>query len=287
MKQIVLLASLLAAVIISKAQAPSEKTLLWEISGNGLTQSSYLFGTLHLMCPSELKMPATVQQKFATTKQLFLEIDMDDPNMMMEMMQGMQMHNDTTLKQLLKNDYDSISSIFLSKTGMPLKMLNTTKPFLLLSMIYPSLLGCQPISWEGEFVKMAKEKNMEVKGLELIADQIKIFEQIPYNVQASMFIKTLYNLDSSRLVFDDMVKVYKEKDIKKMHDMTTSDSDLGEYENELLNKRNHNWIPIIGMQAKKMPTFFAFGAGHLAGEQGVINLLRKNGFTVTPVHYKN
>ena len=287
MRSLLGLLIIVAGISTSSAQAPTEKTLLWQLTGNGLTQPSYLFGTLHLMCPQELKMPQKVVDHFRTTRQLYLEIDMDDPNMMQEMVQGMQMHNDTTLQQLLKQDYDSANTMFKKTTGLPLNMLNHTKPLLLLSMIYPSILGCQPISWEGEFIKMAKDSNMEINGLEFIADQVKVFEAIPYPVQASMFIKTLYNMDSSKKVFEEMVEVYKQKDIKKMYDMSTSDKDFGAYEHTLLDNRNHNWIPIIGEQAKKMPTFFAFGAGHLGGEVGVISLLRKNGFTVTPVMYND
>jgi uncharacterized protein YbaP (TraB family) len=259
---------------------------LWEVSGSGISSPSYLFGTIHLMCADELKMPDIVKGKFDSSKQLFLEIDMDDPNMVTEMMSGMQMKGNTTLENLMGKKFDSANTIFQSKTGIPLKMLNSAKPFLLMSMIYPSLLGCQPLSWEGEFQKMAKEKELELKGLEKLSDQMDIFEKIPYEVQSEMLIKMLQNIDSSKIAFTEMLGVYKTKDINKLYEMTTKDKDFGEYEGLLLNDRNHNWIPVIGEQAKKMPTFFAFGAGHLGGDKGVISLLRKAGYTVKPVLYQ-
>ncbi len=271
--------------VIVNAQPPSEKTLLWEVSGNGILSPSYLFGTIHLMCADELKMPEVVKGKFDASKQLFLEIDMDDPNMVTEMMSGMQMKGNTTLENLMGKKFDSANTIFQSKTGIPLKMLNSAKPFLLMSMIYPSLLGCQPLSWEGEFQKMAKEKELEIKGLEKLSDQMDVFEKIPYQVQSEMLIKMLQNMDSSKIAFNEMLDVYKTKDINKLYEMTTKDKDFGEYEGLLLNDRNHNWIPVIGEQAKKMSTFFAFGAGHLGGDKGVISLLRKAGYTVKPILY--
>ncbi|MBA2761686.1 MAG: TraB/GumN family protein [Segetibacter sp.] len=272
--------------VVVNAQPPTEKTLLWEVSGSGISSPSYLFGTIHLMCADELKMPDIVKGKFDSSKQLFLEIDMDDPNMVTEMMSGMQMKGNTTLENLMGKKFDSANTIFQSKTGIPLKMLNSAKPFLLMSMIYPSLLGCQPLSWEGEFQKMAKEKELELKGLEKLSDQMDIFEKIPYEVQSEMLIKMLQNIDSSKIAFTEMLGVYKTKDINKLYEMTTKDKDFGEYEGLLLNDRNHNWIPVIGEQAKKMPTFFAFGAGHLGGDKGVISLLRKAGYTVKPVLYQ-
>ena len=275
-----------ALVCNTYGQAPKEKTLLWEVSGKGITKPSYLFGTIHLMCSNELKMPQVVKEKFNSAAKLFLELDMDDPNMMTEMMAGMQMKDSSTLEKLIGKNFDTANAVFKKNTGMPLKMLNTAKPFLLMSMLYPSLMGCTPVSWESNFEKMAKEKGLETEGLEKLSDQMNIFEKIPYKVQSDMFVKMLLNIDSSKKEFFEMLDVYKKKDINQLNILTTKEDDLGEYNGILLNDRNHNWIPIIGEQAKKMPTFFAFGAGHLGGEKGVISLLRQAGFTVKPVFYE-
>ncbi len=285
-KIILTLMTIMALVYNIRAQVPTEKTLLWQVSGKGITKPSWLFGTIHLMCSDELKMPPVVEEKFKTANALFLEIDMDDPNMMKEMMQGMQMKDSSTLENLIGSKYDSVSTIFQSTTGMPLKMLNTAKPFLLMSMLYPSLLKCTPVSWESIFQKMAQEKGMEIQGLEKLQDQMNIFDKIPYKLQSDMFVKMLLNIDSSKKDFNEMLEVYKKKDINTLNILTTKEEDFGEYNDILLDDRNHNWIPVIGEQAKKMPTFFAFGAGHMGGEKGVISLLRKAGFTVSPVYYE-
>ena len=89
--------AILSFVANTDAQIPKDKTLLWQVSGKGITKPSYLFGTIHLMCPDQLKMTDLVKEKFNTTSELFLEIDMDDPNMMKEMMLGMQMKDSSTL----------------------------------------------------------------------------------------------------------------------------------------------------------------------------------------------
>jgi uncharacterized protein YbaP (TraB family) len=133
---------------------------------------------------------------------------------------------------------------------------------------------------------MAKEKSIEIKGLEKLQDQIDVFDKIPYKVQSDMLVKTLLNIDSAKIEFHEMLDVYKKKDINQLNILTSKQEDFGEYQNILLNDRNRNWIPIIGEEAKKRPTFFAFGAGHLGGETGVISLLRKTGFTVKPIFYE-
>lgn len=211
---------------------------------------------------------------------------MDDPKMMPEMIKAMRMRHDTTLQDLLGADYEKINTIFTNTTGISLSTMNTTKPFMLMSMIYPSILGCVPVSWESEFQKMAQEKVMVISGLETLADQINVFEKIPYRIQSDMFSKMLTNIDSSKKQFHEMIDLYNKKDINQLNILTSQDDDFGNYEGILLTERNNNWIPIIGEQAKKTPTFFAFGAGHLAGEFGIINLLRKSGFTVSPIFYE-
>lgn len=279
--------SILSISLSLNAQAPQEKTLLWEVTGKGIKQPSYLYGTIHLMCPQDLKMPAVVKEKFNTVKQLYLELDMDDPNLMKEMMQGMQMKDTNTIQGLLgEARFDSTNKVFKSTTGIDLKMMNKAKPMLLMSLVYPSMLGCMPESWEKAFQDMAAQRKIELKGLENLSDQVAVFEKIPYKVQADMLARMMQDLDSTKNTFTKMLKIYHSKDINAMVALTTANEDFGEYEGVLLNDRNRNWIPVIGEEAKKNPTFFAVGAGHLGGVNGVISLLRKAGFIVKPVMYK-
>lgn len=271
---------------VGQSNKPDEKTLLWQITGKNIQEPSYLYGTIHIMCPGDLTISDVLKQKFSATKQLFLELKLDEPGMMMEMMMGMKMKDSSTLKSLLgKANYDSVNSIFKKSTGIQLEMLNSTKPILIVSMIYPFLLGCTPDSWENTFQKMAKAQNKPLLGLEKISDQMNVLESIPYKEQADMLAKTIFNLDSAKTVFLNMLEVYKQKDIAALYTLTTSDEDFGIYERDLLSNRNHNWIKIISVQANKMPTFFAFGAAHMGGQEGVINLLRNEGYTVKPILY--
>ena len=283
MKSINILLLLLIA-IVSVAQPPKEKALLWKISGNGLKQSSYLYGTIHLMCSEQIKVDSTLKQSFAATKQLYLEINTSDPEMMSKAMQGMLMPEGESLEKLVsKAEYDSMSQIFQDKSGMPMLLMAKAKPMLLMSAVYPSLLGCAPEGWETRFQEMAKEKNLPIKGLETIEFQMSVFDTIPYKAQAIMLRDFLYNLDSTKKSFDEMLSVYLQKDINSLYEMTVKDPDFGNYEALMLNNRNNNWIAAISSAAKVKPTFFAVGAAHLGGEKGVINLLRKKGFKVIPV----
>lgn len=81
-----------------------------------------------------------------------------------------------------------------------------------------------------------------------------------------------------------MIATYKQQDIDKLYEAVSGkDADLKKYEDALLINRNRNWIPKISSLAAEGPVFVAVGAAHLGGEQGVISLLRKAGFTVQPI----
>jgi len=262
-----------------------ENSTLWKIEGSGLNKASYLFGTIHITCDATLEND--VIKALDETKQIVLEIDMDDPDMQDKMMKGMYMKDGKTLKSIVNDeDYQAIDSLFISKMGISVKMIENVKPFFLTSMLYPKFIDCPMESFEAELMKVAKEQNEEIFGLETIDDQINVFEVIPYEDQVKDLVRTAKdNMAYDKAKFAKLLSIYKDENITDMLNIMNDDnySSVAEYQDELLDNRNINWIPKIKEYAEKQATFFGVGAGHLAGENGVINLLRQAGYTVTAV----
>jgi uncharacterized protein len=149
--------------------------------------------------------------------------------------------------------------------------------------------GDATVSYELKFMEMAKRAGKTIGGLEEIQDQMIIFDKIPYKDQAEMLVDAINEIKKDKTSeseipseFQGMVKVYKAQDIEGMVAAITN-SKLSGNESMLLEDRNKNWIPKIISKAKKEPTFFAVGAGHLGGQMGVIRLLRKEGYVLTPL----
>lgn len=262
-----------------------EKRLLWKISGNGLKEPSYLFGTIHATCNA--KLDENTLKALDETKQLFLELDMDDKSMQMQMLKHMKMNDGTKLSTLLTAEEFKIVDDFLKKNmNMSAKTFDTFKPFMVSTMLLPKLLDCEFQSVESELMKVTKEQEEEVFGLEKMEDQMKVFDAIPYKTQAEELLKTAKgDLSNEKDEFKKMLVIYEEKDIEGMLKMMNESDNKITSENQdvLLNDRNKNWIPIIIQTIKDKPTFFGVGAGHLAGEEGVIKLLLKQGFKVEAV----
>ena len=262
-----------------------EKSLLWKISGNGLKKPSYLFGTIHLTCDTSLD--ANTLNALETTEQLYLELDMDDKSIQMKLMKLMMMKDGAKLSTLLSPEDFKILDEFMKKNlNMSAKLFDSFKPFMISSMLFPKMLDCKSQSVESELMKITKEQNEEVFGLEKVEDQMKVFDAIPYQDQADELLKTIKDdLKKDKKEMNEMMTIYQNKDIEGMLKMM-DDSDnkiTSENQDVLLNNRNKNWIPIMVKTMKDKATFFGVGAGHLAGEEGVIKLLRKQGYKVEAV----
>lgn len=278
---------LLVAVIgySSFAQTNSGNSLLWEISGNNLKQPSYLFGTVHMICKEDFFLPEVVRTKFSAAEEVFLELDMDDPAMMMKMMTMMQLPKGQTIKQLFGDSaFKEFDKKYQKITGMSAVMFNTFKPLMLMTMLTEKSLSCSNReSYEQTFMAIAAKEKKDIKGLEKMEDQIAVFDAIPDSVEIANLQTMINNFDKSIEEFKKLVAIYKQQDVEGLFKLTTASPELMDAQNDLLVKRNNNWIPVMQKNMEAKACFFAVGAAHLGGDIGVINLLRKQGYTVKPV----
>ena len=91
----------------------NENTLLWKISGNGLTKPSYLFGTMHMLCADDAVLSNNLKNAIAECDDVYLEVDMDNMMEMFGALGKMKMRGDTTLKDLLsESEYEKVKKYF-------------------------------------------------------------------------------------------------------------------------------------------------------------------------------
>ena len=263
-----------------------DNSLLWEVSGNGLDSASYIFGTFHLLCRDDIHFSDQMKQAVKNSREVYLEMDMDDPSVLLGGLTLMNMKDDKKLEDLYKpEEYKRLKSFFQDSLHMPLMMFGNMKPAFLESMLYPRLMPCKSISGvEEELMKLAKYDKKEIQGLETMEFQASVFDSIPYEEQAKELLKTIDSLSTYKLEFDTMVNVYKSQQLTKIEALFNK-SEFGMEDNQdlLLNNRNANWVKQLKSIMKKERVFVAVGAGHLVGEKGLIALLKKEGYQVRPL----
>lgn len=283
------LVSLLLGFLIFVTIHAQEKSLLWEISGNGLNESSYLFGTVHLIPKADFFLPEGTEELLKSSKQLVLEMDISDPGIQFKLLAGMKLDSGKSLKDFYSpKEYEFLGKKLEKQYDMNLEAVQFMKPvFVQQNMMITYLTEGEFTSYEGYFMKLAEARNIPVFGLETLEDQLAAINSMPDSLQARSLLKSVKSKKSSSKVMDELVKLYKNQDVEALFQAVLSDkSEFKGFENELLINRNKKWIPAIKSKMAEQKVFIAVGAAHLGGEQGVIALLRKEGYEVKPVNPK-
>lgn len=289
MKLVYVLAWMMVAVTVqaqnnNKTQQPQyENSLLWEVSGNGLETASYLFGTFHLLCKEDIHLGTTLQQSVKNSKEVYLELDLDDPSTLLGAMMLMSMKDGKKLKDLYTEaEYKRVADYFKDSLHTPIGLFQTMKPEFLAALLYPKMMPCSSTaSIEESVMQLAKADGKEIKGLETMAFQASVFDSIPYEKQARELLQGIDSMEQSKKYFTQMLDAYKAQRLDQIEQIV-QDPVYGEMENQdvLLDNRNKNWVLQLKEIMKKEPVFVAVGAGHLVGKKGLIALLRMEGYTV-------
>ncbi len=274
--------SVLAACAAGNAakRMPTENSLLWEITGKGLEKPSYLFGTIHAIGESDFFLREEVKNTFANAERLVMEVKIDEPGLQASMREKMIMSDGQSLDQLLSAaEYEKLKAFMREKAGMPELMYNKVKPMFVQSFIYPSMIGEPMKSYETVFSEMATEAEMDIMGLETVDEQLSYVDQISLEDQLEMLMQGVDDFDGQLGEWKQMVSLYVSEDIAGLSGLISEESkEYKKFEKKLLGERNKNWISRIGTHVRAEPSFIAVGAGHLGGKNGVISLLRKEGY---------
>lgn len=260
-------------------------TLLWRVSGPGVAGASYVFGTMHMLCPDDAAMPTEMAAAFQETRQLVLELDMDAPGFAKQMRRAVQLPWPNSLRRVRKQrDYRVVRKFFKFRLHQPILPFILMKPAFVESYVYSTLLPCAPVSYEEQLVQLAQQQHKELLGLETIQQQMASLDSISYPRQMQALVKAIQEYDTYAPLMQQMVAVYQARNVDALyrfvHDPTRN-PDQSEVAD--LEQRNRNWIPQMKTLMQTQPTFFAVGAGHLGGRTGVLQLLRQQGYQLEPV----
>ncbi len=128
--------------------------------------------------------------------------------------------------------------------------------------------------------RIARKKNIPVRELESFDFQMSLFDTIPNEKQMDLFFSDKQDLKKD---FFETLEIYKEQDIYRMTDHVAGEESMAGFENRLIRMRNEDWIPKLIAFMQEEPAFIAVGAGHLAGEHGIIRQFREKGYQVEPI----
>lgn len=270
----------------SASAAQEKNSILWKISGKGLQKPSYLFGTIHLICNQDYFFNDVMKSAFDDCEKLLLEINLNDPNTIAQYQQSMMLPKGKELKNFFENEheYQVFSEKLKKHTGIDANLFQSLKPLILLSLIAQKSMECENTSsYEMNLMELSTAKNLPIEGLETSLSQMKIFDDMKDAEIKGILLEGIDDMEKDHQLQHQMVDMYKKQNINALHQLILSSKELRNQEDALINNRNRDWVAKLPKLIESSACFIAVGAGHLAGEQGVIQLLRNAGYTVSAV----
>ena len=282
-----LLSSLFVFVVsFSSAQY---NALLWEISGNGLKNPSYLFGTMHTADSRIIKKSEPALPYLKKCKAFAMELD-PEAVMPTELISGLMMGKGYSLKKMVTpEDYALLDSLVKLQMGFPLQLLDNVAPVFIATIIQQTTMGLSNGDEKGApaldiyLHQEAKKQKKKLFGLETAAEQLTALNSLSFQEQADLLVENL------REVFEDnnealkLVEFYLSENLDSLLAMNDATEMPKVFYEALITQRNVRMADRIAKHVKKGTTFIAIGALHLPAADGVVALLRQKGFEVKAV----
>ncbi|MBA2330254.1 MAG: TraB/GumN family protein [Flavisolibacter sp.] len=258
-------------------------TLLWRITGNGLTKPSYLFGTMHLNDRRLFHFSDSLYNYLEKAEAFAMEVDAD------EMMRALIISfsaEDTSgyLKDAIdKEDYQKISGELEAQFGIPASKITKKQAWIYKQSIQSktkSKAEDMDSFVDAYLFNIAKRQGKWVGGLEDIEDQLDLFQEFD-----GFSLSNKYFQKKENQLTEKLIKIYIAQDLNSIQDWFDEMEPKEKF--RMLTKRNLKMAERIDSMSAAKSCFFAVGAAHLPGNDGLIDLLISKGFTVDPVTSKN
>ncbi|MES2799145.1 MAG: TraB/GumN family protein [Bacteroidota bacterium] len=263
-----------------------ESSLLWKIEGDGIKKGCYLFGTSHLIEKEYFIFPDKLKKIVAKSENLMMELPgVPDQR---EAMKYILLPEGTFSDFFSTAQMDSIYqwaelNLHLNKTAFDASM-SKMKPFVVIQLATQMHFMGKTESYELSLIEIAKKNEISINGLETVEQQMSLFDELTKEQQAEMVMEGIRNPTQSVAMLKKMEEIYAAQNIDGLYTYINEEQGvLQEEQARFLDERNKNWIPKIKETCEGRSTFIAVGAGHLGGPNGVIRLLQKEGYTLTPV----
>jgi len=286
-----------------RAQAdkvPNGKGLLWRIEHEG-AKPSWLFGTMHMSDPRVLKLPQAAQAAFDAAGTMVIETTdiLDQAKMTAALMarpELMMFTDATTLSSLLPPEDKAMVEQELERRGIALESVQKMQPWMLSALV--NMPACElarkaqgaPLL-DMNLAQEAQKAGKELAGLETMADQLEAMASLPMDFHLRGLVETLRLGDRMEDVMETMVRIYLAGDTGMFRPffeaVVPSDGEEGEegyaaFQEKMIDARNETMADGAAALIEKGNAFIAVGALHLAGEHGLVELLRQRGFRVEP-----
>ncbi|PWN58683.1 TraB/GumN family protein [Chryseobacterium viscerum] len=265
-----------------KATTSNDNSLLWEVSGNGLSKPSYITGTFHILCSKDFEIKSKVLKALEKSENFVMEINYTDPAEIKSLQKMYQ--TDKKISDQLSPDEAKELNTILADYGTDLKSIDSSSPQALYALLSTKAIPCPQTEiklYEIELLQKAIKDKKTVRGLEKVEDQMKSMNEA-YNLKST--IAQLKMSKEYEILFKQMIEAFKKENVQLLYSLFKDERFMNtQQEKAMLTDRNQNWVKAMPEIMKNQSSLFAVGGSHLMGENGIIPLLQAKGYTVKPV----
>jgi len=271
---------------IIDVEVKNGNSLLWSIEKEGQPKS-YLFGTMHMIELEYYNFSNKLKSRILSSDKVIMEIA-GTPNPI-EAFNLMVLDSGSVEDFFTKEQLATIVEFMDKKLNISPKQFrerySKMKPFLILQTLTQAYFSDSATSYDLQIIQLAKENNIGIEGFETMEEQLAFFDEIPDYKMAELIVTSIKNFEKEKKETIKLQKLYAKEKVNKLIPLMKKQSpEFMAYEDIFLSNRNKKWISKIIKFTKKHRCFIAVGAAHLFGENGVINLLKQNGFKLTPIY---
>tara|TARA_Y100000589_G_scaffold154130_1_gene146808 strand:- start:274 stop:1113 length:840 start_codon:yes stop_codon:yes gene_type:complete len=262
-----------------------QNSLLWQITKEGLKDTSYLYGTIHLANKKYFYVNPKVHEIKKNVDAGVFEIVLQQDSLSI-ISKSLKAIEGEKIKDIYSAEEQSlIFSYFKTRLGLQELVVNEFKPLALTAFIFqilipPDTIGAIDQLLQNDFKTMEKR----ISGLETVKMQYDLLFGMPLNFQKEELLDAVQKEDSLIKSIHELDSVYINQDLKGISLL------LGDLKNhkylseELLNdSRNISMLPKIEALLSKQSNLICVGAAHLSGENGLIELLKLKGYKLSPI----
>jgi uncharacterized protein YbaP (TraB family) len=274
----------------AKAQARFSRGLLWRVSKPGVA-ASHVFGTIHIADPRVLLIPDPVMQALAQARSYAMEIQFN-PAVEARFFEAAQFDDGRRLEPMIGAEAYAQLRQSLRLRELPEEVIARMKPWAALANLTVTPEDYDRFTLDQKLYALARARRLPAFGLEGIDEQIAVFDGIPLDTQVALLKHGLAEREHFVGLIEPTVQAWLKRDLALLdavHERTiTRFPRMAEHYRTLARHIVENRSVVMAhrlfLPLRAGHVFVAIGADHLYGEKGLLRLLQKQGYRITPVY---
>lgn len=268
-----------------------EPAMIWIAEGD--TNRVYLLGSIHVLRETDHPLPGAVEVVYDDAERLVMEIDMDDIDPLAALQVLMSygvLEGDTTLQDIMGPEAYAQARTSAAEINIPMELLDKTKPWLAAVTVQEMIM--MRVGFKAEhgiemyLTSKATADGKPITGLETVEQQLGFLDSLPTETQISWLLQSIVEAQNLEMLVDEMIVAWRSGDVRFLEEKLLFEMDAyPELRDAILVDRNKSWVePIMALLDDSDDYLVVVGVAHLVGDNGVPDLLSKQGVRIKQLH---